>query len=356
MDRPGRQDGIDRRRIRQLDYYTIGEEPRRDRTIAAKLPRDAQCRLRSSVASSPAIWPLRNSRKFPKANIGWFRRITIIGRRIWIKQADSILRALNSSHNGTMITAPRLTLFNGQRAYVLVSRQSAFIESFVNHPATTTQPASFDPHIGLVTIGVLLDVQATASLDRKAVTVTVRPQTASLQGFTPQRWSESPPGQDLIVQIPHQDLLEAEFTTAIPDGQVAIYRTQLKHEPPSTTQPVGEAVMLMIKPTLIIQREIPRINRHPATQHQQPAPPLDSPDPPRRICHLLGIQRQLPPAPPSSSGLGHGPLKAATRVRLPLGVSPRRRSQVHESASRCKPMNFQHLRPSLFFCRITILL
>jgi len=43
------------------------------------------------------------------------------------RDARSILQATQASRESTMITAPRLTLFNGQRAYVLVSRQTPFI-------------------------------------------------------------------------------------------------------------------------------------------------------------------------------------------------------------------------------------
>ncbi len=88
---------------------------------------------------------------------------------VYLSNADAqaILRSAEASPGTSLITAPRLTLFNGQRAYVLVDRTKAFIESFKKHPATSTQPAGFDPQIGLVHSGVLLDVQATASLDRK---------------------------------------------------------------------------------------------------------------------------------------------------------------------------------------------
>ena len=40
---------------------------------------------------------------------------------------------------------------------------------------------------------------------------------------------------------------------------------------------------------------------------------------PRIVCPLLGSRSEVGRLAPSSRGLGHGPFKAATRVRIPLG-------------------------------------
>ena len=59
----------------------------------------------------------------------------------------------------------------------------------------------FDPEISTVQSGVLLDVQATVSADRKYVTMTMRPQQAqllSLQEFTFQRGFGGAVGQGFV--------------------------------------------------------------------------------------------------------------------------------------------------------------
>ena len=94
-----------------------------------------------------------------------------------------LLRATEAAQNTTLVTAPRLTLFNGQRAYVLVSRQTAYVSDL--QPVVAQQAVAFNPTIGLVQSGVLLDVQATVSSDRKYVTLTLRPQLATLLDLLP---------------------------------------------------------------------------------------------------------------------------------------------------------------------------
>src|SRR5205814_7662592 len=70
-----------------------------------------------------------------------------------------LMRATLASQSSTLVTAPRLTLFNGQRAFVLVSRQTAYVSDL--EPVVAQNAVAFNPTIGLAQSGVLLDVQAT---------------------------------------------------------------------------------------------------------------------------------------------------------------------------------------------------
>src|SRR5206468_2928173 len=132
------------------------------------------------------------------------------------------------AQTSTLLTAPRITLFNGQRAYVLVSRQTAYVSDL---EAVVAQGAvAFNPTIGLVQSGVILDVAATVSADRKYVTLTLRPQLATLlqlAEFTFQvgappvnngglfQSSGTPTG---IVQQPEIQITEVRTTVSVPDG------------------------------------------------------------------------------------------------------------------------------------------
>jgi type II secretory pathway component GspD/PulD (secretin)/tetratricopeptide (TPR) repeat protein len=93
-------------------------------------------------------------------------------------QVQMLFRAVQASVNTTISDTPRLTLFNGQRAYVLVAVQRAYISNLT--PVVSTGIASFAPTIGIVNSGVLLDVEAHVSADRKYVTLILRPQMATL--------------------------------------------------------------------------------------------------------------------------------------------------------------------------------
>src|SRR6185436_16179721 len=97
--------------------------------------------------------------------------------------AQFLIRATQASSNSTNVTAPRLTLFNGQRAFVVVSRQTAYISDL--EPVVAQNAVAFNPTIDIVESGVLLDVQATVSSDRKYVTLTLQPQLQTLIDLLP---------------------------------------------------------------------------------------------------------------------------------------------------------------------------
>ncbi|MEM1445856.1 MAG: hypothetical protein AAGF84_07370 [Planctomycetota bacterium] len=92
-------------------------------------------------------------------------------------EVDLLVRATQASNRSLTLTAPRVTFFNGQRAYVLVATEVAFISDLEPVPDT----GSFDVTVSSVNSGVVLDVEGTVSADRRYVTMTMRPSLATLQ-------------------------------------------------------------------------------------------------------------------------------------------------------------------------------
>jgi general secretion pathway protein D len=222
-----------------------------------------------------------------------------------------LLRATQASQNSTLLTAPRITLFNGQRAYVLVSRQTAYVSDL---EAVVAQGAvAFNPTIGLVQSGVLLDVQATVSSDRKYVTLTLRPQLATLIDLLPftfqsdQGGGTTPTSQPVTIndngigstnrpsgtiQQPILQITEVRTTVSVPDGGTLLLGGQtlageiereagvpvlskipfLKRLFTNRSMAKDEQVLLiLVKPTIIIQREQEQ-KQFPLLSTKAPAP------------------------------------------------------------------------------------
>ena len=93
-------------------------------------------------------------------------------------RVDVMIRATQADQRTITVNTPRITLFNGQRSFVTVSRQIAFVSDL--EPVVATQSVSFDPEIDVVSDGIVLDVEATISADRRYVTMTARPSLAQL--------------------------------------------------------------------------------------------------------------------------------------------------------------------------------
>ncbi|GIW75440.1 MAG: hypothetical protein KatS3mg104_0503 [Phycisphaerae bacterium] len=209
-------------------------------------------------------------------------------------QASLLIRATQGNQNVTQLTAPRVTLFNGQRAYVLVARQISYVSDLT--PIVGTSAFGFDPTIDVIQSGVVLDVAATVSADRKYVTLTLRPQLSRIIGIqsfpvfggtVDDGGTPGDPGDGGtttgtgFIQQPEIEITEVRTSVSVPDGGTLLLGgTTLSGEvereagvPVLSKVPFlkraftnrgyarDESVLLiMVKPTIIIQREVEQEN------------------------------------------------------------------------------------------------
>lgn len=199
-----------------------------------------------------------------------------------------LLRATQAQQNTTVVTAPRVTLSNGQRGYVVVSTQTAYVSDL--EPVVGTRSVGFDPTISIIESGILLDVQGTVSADRKYVTLTLRPtlsRLAAISTFTVQSAAQVTGDDDddtpittgiatASVQQPIVENTLVRTTVVVPDGGTLLLGGQtlageiereagvpvlskipfLKRLFTNRSTAKDEQVLLiLVKPTIIIARE-----------------------------------------------------------------------------------------------------
>lgn len=206
-------------------------------------------------------------------------------------QVNLLLRATQASELSTLVTAPRITLFNGQHAWVLVATQQAYVSNLT--PTVGTGVSGFTPTISIVQTGVLLYVEATVSADRKYVTLTLRPELSTLlalQSFTFQGAAASTVGTGVgtgtvttaatpsaTIQEPEIQITEVNTTVSVPDGGTLLLGGEtvageveketgvpilskipfLKRLFTNRSNAKDELVLLiLVKPTILIEREI----------------------------------------------------------------------------------------------------
>ena len=181
------------------------------------------------------------------------------------EELDQLLRAVQGSAGSGVVTAPRITLFNGQAAYVLVATQRNYVADYtvVKQPNGETK---YEPLLGLAHSGIMFWARATASADRKYATLSLQPRFTQLAGLQEVPWHQQPAApagggaEALTVQRPNVLVSELRLTTNIPDGQTLLLGGLRGHFPadgarPEADAPLRNAIML-VKPTLIIQREV----------------------------------------------------------------------------------------------------
>ena len=136
-----------------------------------------------------------------------------------VGKVNELLRTVQANAQSTLVQAPRMTLFNGQRAYVLVSETQAYTARY----AAVTEPGGgirYDPVIATAEPGVILDVQATVSADRNYVTQTLHPRLSALLGFVERPWPGRPAGSNLVVQEPQLKVSQLRTICLSYDGWV----------------------------------------------------------------------------------------------------------------------------------------
>lgn len=194
------------------------------------------------------------------------------------KDAEGFVKeALNSK--GVMLTAPRITLYNGQRAFVFVGEQEK-----IKLPLLDNKDMSFG--IPFRT-GASLDVEATVFANRRHVALMCTPETAEIS----QQAGKFETSR-----------AKATATISIPDEKTIVMRMLiLKYQPtgvrqlrdPDTGKTSSEVVekpipgqpqryvYVLIKPRIIIQRE-----------HEEINPPTLNPD----LRHKPGKPKAPPPS------------------------------------------------------------
>ena len=132
-------------------------------------------------------------------------------------QVDFLIRATQANRRSSVVQAPRLMMFNGQRAWIAIVRNRQYVSSVT--PSVAEGAVGVQPVQENAASGSSLDVEGTISADRKYVTITVRTGQAgepSFERFEVQRASGNSPG--IFVLLPDQERTGIRTTVSVPDG------------------------------------------------------------------------------------------------------------------------------------------
>jgi len=139
-------------------------------------------------------------------------------------QVGFLLRAIQADVRSTVLQAPRITLYNGQRSYISVSTVVTYIADA--EPVVAEAAVGWDLQISAIPIGVTLDVKATVSADRRYVQMDLRPQSAALDtsinptGFQTYAISAAVPmgTASFTIELPRVMVQDFKTTVSVPDG------------------------------------------------------------------------------------------------------------------------------------------
>jgi len=132
-------------------------------------------------------------------------------------QVNLVVTMVEKSNRATLLTAPRLTAYNTQKASIHLINQITYLQDFEVEVAQTAFIA--DPVIGLIQEGIVFDVRPTVSNNRQYVTLELQPTVATLKEpiatFSTFLAGLTTP---VTLQKPELSVSRAATTVKIPDG------------------------------------------------------------------------------------------------------------------------------------------
>ncbi len=213
----------------------------------------------------------------------------VSGRFLDDIQVDFLVEATQADRRSVILTAPRVTFTNGQRSFITVATQQTFVSDLT--PVTSDSSGAFDPQIGVVSEGVLLDIEGVVSSDRRYVTLNVRTAISEVE-FGEDRTVQGAAGGggnnlgggnvntnttfEGTFQIPIVTTTQINTTVTVPDqgtvllgGQRLVTEVEVESGVPVLSKiPIlsrffsnridtkeEQTLLVLLKPTILIQNE-----------------------------------------------------------------------------------------------------
>ena len=137
-------------------------------------------------------------------------------------EVQAFLHALKVREAGSVLSAPRLTVFNTQRAHMFVATQQSYIADY------EVSSDMWDPVVRQFLQGIVFDVKPIVSADRRYITLEMRPSTAELMDMDTiflNAWIGTELGVQTLafpIQFPVLRLRKLRTTVTIPDGGIIL--------------------------------------------------------------------------------------------------------------------------------------
>ena len=168
------------------------------------------------------------------------------GRPVEITEDDvqQLFRELQKSSASSIITAPRMTLFDGQRGFVDVSRTKPYLGAYGQREVNGEREAV--PVEMNADSGIAVRVRPSVDADHVHVAIDLQYDCKSIVEMRPEPTANAPPGQNAVVQVPIIEEVRADRTLSTSSG-----RTLLSGLEPAAHKR-GQLRFLLITPSVIV--------------------------------------------------------------------------------------------------------
>ncbi len=200
--------------------------------------------------------------------------LSIFGSFLDNIQVDFLVRATQADSRSTVLTAPRLVVFNGGSAWVAVTIQQNFISQL--RPVVNQGAVAQAPITGTIDAGASLFVRATVTADKRYVMMLLAPGVTRLLDLQTFQFSGGTGANQAFIQLPTLSAQRMQTVVSVPDGgtlliggQKLASETEVEAGVPILSKiPVlkrlysarsmvkdEQTLLILIKPKILIQSE-----------------------------------------------------------------------------------------------------
>jgi len=158
-----------------------------------------------------------------------------------------LIKAVQASVDARTLTAPRMTVFNGQEGSIHVGQEMPFIAGW-----SDLKNGKRQPQISNVKTGFISTIQPTVSADRKYVTLNLKASIVNLRKMDDIPWTKAAADEKLDIQKPDLAVVEADTLVSIPDN--GNFMALLAENEEKAKDPKAIINILLIRPTILEQK------------------------------------------------------------------------------------------------------
>ncbi len=132
-------------------------------------------------------------------------------------QVDFLIRATQADSRTSVLTAPKVVVFNGFGAWVAVTVQQNFVSSL--QPVVAQQAVAQAPITGTIDAGAVLNIQqAVVTADKRYVMMVLNPGVTRLIDLQTFAFSGGSFSGQAFIQLPTLSSLRVQTAVSVPDG------------------------------------------------------------------------------------------------------------------------------------------
>ncbi|MCH7993348.1 MAG: hypothetical protein IIB57_02780 [Planctomycetes bacterium] len=142
--------------------------------------------------------------------------LSIFGSFLDNIQVDFLVRATQADSRSSVLTAPRLVVFNGGSAWIAVTIQQNFVQTLL--PVVATGAVAVAPVTSTIDAGATLFVRATVTADRRYIMMLIAPGVTRLLALQTFAFSGGTGAGQAFVQLPTLSAQRIQTMVSVPDG------------------------------------------------------------------------------------------------------------------------------------------